>query len=121
MPSQINRGGPGILAIPNRRYAAPRPNLYTGLEASSRPIKSVGLSNVNAVVTGTTMNGSLTPIPNCTVDIFNSDTNAWIMRTTSDGSGVFTLPGPGIGPLFMRAVDSSGNPVGTTINGLRPS
>lgn len=121
MPTQVNRGGPGILAIPSRHYAAPKPNLFGGMEMSSRPLKSVRLGNVNTNLSGTTVNPALVFIPFCTVDLFNSNTNAWVARQTSDASGNFTFAGPGLGPFFIRAVDATGTPVGTTLNGLTAS
>lgn len=116
-----NRGGPGILAIPGRKYAAPQRNFADGLENSSKPLISQKPVGVNLNLTGTTVNPLLVPIPNCTVDLFNSISNQWFLRTTSDGAGAFTFVGPGAGPFFLRAVDSSGTPVGTTINGLTAS
>jgi len=102
-------------------FAAPKRNLDGGLEASSKPLISPPLGQQNTSITGTTMNSSFVAIPNCTVDLFFSSTNAWYRRTTSDGSGNFTFVGPGLGPFYMRAVDSSGNPVGTTISTLSPT
>lgn len=109
------------MAIPGRRYAAPKPNFNDGTEASSRPFKSVRLGNVNTNLSGTTVTPLLVAIPNCTVDLFLSTNNSFVRRTTSDGSGQFTFAGPGTGPFFIRAVDASGTPVGTTLNGLTAS
>lgn len=122
MPTQLNRGSPGILAIPGRKYVAPQRNLDGGMENSSKPLIRQRASGVNTTLTGTTVNSVLAFIPFCIVDLFLSDsTNAFVRRTTSDASGNFTFVGPGVGPFFIRAVDASGTPVGTTLNGLTAS
>lgn len=76
---------------------------------------------VNNALSGVTRDSALAPLGNCTVDLFFSDSNTFSRRTTSDGSGNFSFSGPGVGPFFLRAVDASGTPVGTTINGLTPA
>jgi hypothetical protein len=121
MPTQQQSFGVGILAVPGRRYAAPQRNSDGGTENSSRPIHAVELGRPNGNVSGTTVNSSLVFIPFCTVDLFNSVTNQWIARTTSDAAGLFSFVAPGAYPFFIRAVDSTGTPVGTTINGLSAS
>lgn len=120
MPSLYYRGGPQILASPGRRYAAPQRNFDGGMEASSRPLKRDEFAQTIINITGQTLNSSLVAIPNCTVDLFISATDQWLARTTSDGSGNFIFYGPGSGPFFMRAVDATGNPVGTTVDTVVP-
>ena len=121
MPFELNRGGPGILAMPGRNFAAPKRNFDGAPEGSSKPLISPLLGWTNTNITGTTVNPALAPIPFCTVDLFFSNTNTWSAQLTSGAAGQFTFVGPGVGPFFMRAVDPAGNPVGTTINGLMPS
>jgi len=51
---------------------------------------------------GVTKDSTGAALSDCTVDLF-SESEAWLARTVSDGSGNYTFTGVGVGTVFVRA------------------
>lgn len=108
------RGGPGVLAIPGRRFGAPK---LTTL--STKPFRSRPFDAVTRLIVGVTRDSTGVALGGCTVQMFRSTDDAYMGETVSDGSGNYTLTSPGNFNLYLVAY-KTGAPdlAGTTVNTL---
>lgn len=114
------RGSSGILAMPNRRYAAAKPNSANPLTYSSRPIRSAPMSDyIQARITGITKDSAGAVLGTCSVKLFRTSDNAFLFETISDGSGNYSFIIGEAGPFYVVSYKVGAPDVaGTTLNTL---
>ena len=74
---------------------------------------------LNTILSGVSRDSAGVALAGCTVDIFRSENNAFVVRTTSDGSGAWSVPINVSGPFFIREYKANAPDLaGTSANGL---
>lgn len=123
MPTFQNqrRGSPNILAIPGKRFGAPKPTLANQIMVNSKPFRSTK-GAVNLFLSGVSRDAAGAALGNCRVLIFRTADNAFIGETTSDASGNWSVWMLGGGPFFLVEY-KVGSPdlAGTSRNDLVPT
>jgi hypothetical protein len=116
----MRRGSGNILAIPGKRFGAPRPNKADQPTVSSRPIYSE-LGFLNMSLSGVSKDSAGANLGSCNVMIFRTEDKSFVGQTTSDASGNWSVPLMKGGPFFTVAY-KAGSPdvAGTTLNTLTP-
>jgi len=114
------RGVGGVLAIP-KRFAAPKPNFANQCRVAARPFRSRSGTS-NTYLSGVSRDSTGSPLANCRVLIFRTDDNAFVMETTSDGSGNWSVLMNKGGPFFLVEYKTGAPDVaGTSVNTLIPT
>lgn len=112
-------GGPGVLAIPGKRFGAGRPNVVGYWWLSSRPFRSVPFSTANTTIFGVTKDSTGTALGSCRVELFQTGGDIPTRVTTSDALGNYKFDNPGSGPFYIVAYKTGVPDVaGTTVNTL---
>ena len=115
------RGAGGVVAIPGKRFGAPRINRPNEL-VRGVPFRSAkGFAAFR--LSGTTRNTDSEILGNCRVMIFRTSDNAFIIETTSmPDTGQWAVDILPPGPYFI-VVYKAGSPdvCGTSVNTLTPS
>ena len=111
---------PGINGIPGKRFGAPRPNFANQPYVTAKAFRSkTGAKNLT--MTGVSRDSAGAILGNCRVMIFTTGDNLFVMETTSDGSGNWSVTLNKSGPFFLVEY-KAGAPdlAGTSVNTLVP-
>lgn len=114
------RGAGGVVAIPFR-IGSPLSNFYGVLNSTSKPFRSKS-GILNTILSGVSRNSVGVALGNCRVMIFTSPDNRFVMETTSDINGVWSVYIMVSGPFYLVEY-KKGSPdlAGTSINTLLPA
>lgn len=111
---------PGIVAIPGKRFGAPRPTRADVFAVSSKPFRSAG-GRLNMTLSGTSRDASGAPLAACRVLIFRTEDNSFVGETASDASGAWSVSMMKGGPFFLVEYKAGAPDVaGTSANTLVP-
>jgi len=112
---------PGIVAMPGRRFGAPRPNIYPGsILAGAKTFRSK-LGTLNMTLSGLSRDNTGAALGNCRVLIFRTEDNSFVLETTSDASGNWSVSLLKGGPFFLVEYKAGAPDVaGTSKNNLAP-
>jgi hypothetical protein len=114
------RGSPNVLAIPGRRWGAPKPTYANQIIVNGKPFRT-RMGTLNLVLSGVSKDSAGSVLANCRVLIFRTEDNSFIGETTSDGSGAWSVSMMKGGPLFVVAYKAGAPDVaGTSRNDLVP-
>ena len=116
----MRRASGNILAIPGRRFGAATPNFADTPTVSSRPIRAVR-GFLNMTLSGVSRDSSGATMGSCRVMIFRTEDKAFVVETTSDASGNWSVNLMRGGPFFLVEY-KAGVPAlaGTSVNTLAP-
>ena len=121
MPTFQNllRGTGPIVAIPGKKFGAPRPNFAGALTVGSKPFRSKNFGSYNNTISGVTKDSAGSVLGNCVVQLFRTSDDGIVYESTSDANGVFKFYNASGGPFYIVAY-KAGSPdvAGTTVNTL---
>jgi len=121
MPTLQQRGGPGIAAIPGKRFGAPRPNKANQLVVGAKPFRSVG-GILSMMLSGTSRDSAGVALGNCQVLIFRTADKSFVAETTSDANGAWSVEMMKGGPFFLvEYLAGTPDVAGTSVNTVVPA
>jgi hypothetical protein len=110
-----SRGGRGVIAAPGRKFGG-----WRGGSGVVRAIRST-LGTLNMTLAGVSRDSTGAALGNCRVMIYRTEDMSFVMETTSDGSGNWSVSLLRGGPFFLvEYLVGSPDRAGTSKNTLAP-